>query len=102
LLEGALVAWLGRKGRALSLFLPDDPPARVRALDAIAHGLAAAVDAGRLEPFTLEEVDAAAAARSPLAPALVRAGFTPSAAGYVRRRIGRLAGASAETGGDDA
>jgi ATP-dependent Lhr-like helicase len=90
--DGHLRAWLGRNGRALSTFLPEDPPARHRAAEAIATALSGAVDAGQLPGFTLVEVDGAAPGSSPLASALLRSGFSASAAGFVRRRTSTVRG----------
>ncbi|MFZ4736863.1 MAG: DEAD/DEAH box helicase [Bradymonadia bacterium] len=90
--DGHLRAWLGRNGRALSTFLPEDPPARHRAAEAIAGALAGAVDAGQLPGFTLAEVDGAAPGSSPLAAALLRSGFGAAAAGFVRRRTSSVRG----------
>jgi len=83
--DGELRAWLGRKGRTLSLFLSEEAPARAAACKAVAEALGAAVDARRLGPLVLSEIDGAPVPQSWLAPSLLAAGFTASAAGYLRR-----------------
>ena len=83
---GELRAWLGRNGRTLALFVPDEPGRRARALAGVAEALARAVDTGRLRPIQLDEIDGAPAGASVLLPALLSAGFAPSGAGCVRGR----------------
>jgi hypothetical protein len=51
----------------------------------VAEALGAAVDARRLGPLVLSDIDGAPAPQSRLAPSLLAAGFTASGAGYVRR-----------------
>ena len=81
LFEGELVAFIGRTGQTLMSFLPEDEPRRGQA----AEGLAAAlVDSGdALHGLTLTAIDGDEPGLSPLAAALRRAGFLPSARGYV-------------------
>lgn len=85
LVDGALVAYVGRAGSSLTTVLPELPAARRAALDAIARALAAEVDSGRRRALLLVDVDGGAAASSELASALVSHGFTPSARGLLRR-----------------
>jgi ATP-dependent Lhr-like helicase len=82
---GELLAWLGRRAATVTLFLPESPPERRRALGDIARTLAWAVDAGRFRPLVLSEVDGAPARQSLLGPALLEEGFVPTGEGYVRR-----------------
>jgi ATP-dependent Lhr-like helicase len=83
---GELLAWVGRRAATVTLYLPDSPPERRRALAEIARALAWAAEQGRFRPLVISEVDGAPARQSPLGPALLAEGFTPSGEGYVTRR----------------
>ena len=83
LVNGALGAYIGRGGRQLLVFLPEDEPARSTVGRGVAGRLAAlARDGGLL----IAEVNGVPTAEHPLAPFLVDAGFAPSAMGFIMRR----------------
>ena len=86
---GRLLAWLGRGGRTLILgpLLPEGPADRYEAVRAVAQALGAAVDAGRLPAFALEEIDGAPAQGTGHVAAFTAAGFQASRQGLVRRRV---------------
>jgi hypothetical protein len=84
--RGSLVAWLGRRGRALSVWLADEGPERARVAAAVSEALGRAVDSGRLPPLSLEAIDDGPAVRSALVQAIVRAGFVLTATSLLRRR----------------
>jgi ATP-dependent Lhr-like helicase len=85
LVDGALVAYVGRAASSLTTLLPEAPSARREVIHAIAAALALEVDSGRRRALLLVDVDNGAAASSELAEALVSHGFTPSARGLLRR-----------------
>ncbi len=84
LLDGALVAWIGRGGGVMT-FLPEGEPERGHAAAALARALAALVDGGRRRAVLLSDIDGAPPAQSALAPALRAAGFSPTLRGYFKR-----------------
>jgi ATP-dependent Lhr-like helicase len=87
LVDGALAAYISRGARQLTVFLPDDEPARStvgRALAARLGALARNED-GR-GGLLVAEINGVAAADHPFAPFLAEAGFSPSALGYQMRR----------------
>jgi ATP-dependent Lhr-like helicase len=107
LVGGRLCGYLGRGGRALTLaaLLPEAVEDRPDAISAVAHALGDAIDASRLAPVSLTEIDGTPVAESPgLAAAFGRAGFDVSRTAFTRRRV-RSAGApsspSPEPGDDD-
>ncbi|MFN2441615.1 MAG: DEAD/DEAH box helicase [Thermoanaerobaculia bacterium] len=75
LVDGRLVAHLGRGERQLRTFLPPDEPDRGRAARAIANALAARVTSGERKAILIEVIDGASAPLHPLAGALRAAGF---------------------------
>jgi ATP-dependent Lhr-like helicase len=83
---GRLVAYLGRSDRALITFLPELEPERGHSVQALAGALHALVGLGKRRYLMLATIDDMEARNSPLAPALLSAGFTPSASGLVARR----------------
>jgi ATP-dependent helicase Lhr and Lhr-like helicase len=83
--DGRLLAFLGRAEHALSTFLPVDDHARAEIRRRIADALGELVDSGRRKLLLVTSVDGAEPASSPLAPELLRAGFTPGARGWLRR-----------------
>ena len=85
LVNGALAAYVGRGEKQIVTFLPEDEPSRSMVARAIANALASRVDEGWRRALLLSEVDGKPVARSPLAPFLAEAGFTPSAVGYQKR-----------------
>lgn len=106
LVDGRLCAYLGRGGRSLTLaaLLPEAAELRADALDAVTAALGAAIDAGRLEPLTIAEIDGEPAEpRHPFAAAFARAGFQVARLGFTRRRVFAGGAASPQTRepGDD-
>ena len=87
--DGALLGWLGRGEHPLATFLPLEEPGRTEAARALATGLAGLVDHGRKRALVLWTIDGAMAAQSDLAPAFVRAGFTPTGSGRLIKRSAR-------------
>jgi ATP-dependent Lhr-like helicase len=85
--NGACAAYLARGGRALTVYLPDDEPARSLVARAVAGALA---EHGGL---LLSEINGGPAGEHALAPFLVEAGFALSALGFAltRRTIPSLA-----------
>jgi ATP-dependent Lhr-like helicase len=86
LVDGACAAWLARGGRALTVWLPDDAPARATVAHAVARELAALAAAGRPGGLLVSEIDGVPADRHPLAPVLVEHGFAASGLGLSVRR----------------
>jgi ATP-dependent Lhr-like helicase len=84
--DGALVGWLGKSAETLLTFLPKDEPARGVAERALADALATLVDSGRRKALLVTTIDGIAAAHSPLANAMTRAGFQLASTGLLRRR----------------
>ena len=85
LVNGALAAYAGRGEKQIVTFLPEDEPARGTVAREIAKALASRVEDGTRRALLISEVDGKPVARSPLAPFLAEAGFTPSAVGYQKR-----------------
>jgi ATP-dependent Lhr-like helicase len=77
LVDGALAAWVGRGERQVLTFL--DAPA------SIACALKELVSPNRRRAIVIQDVDGAPVDRSPLAPALLDAGFTRMSRGYLWR-----------------
>lgn len=99
LVNGALAAYISRGSRQLTVFLPEDEPARSILARALAMKLA------RLgSSMLIAEVNGMPAGEHPLAPFLIEAGFNPSAMGFQIRRppsplaSARLAGAAESLG----
>jgi ATP-dependent Lhr-like helicase len=88
LINGALAAWIGRGGRQLLVWLPDDEPARTRGARALAGRLADLARDPLFGGLLVGELNGEPAAGHPLAPFLVEAGFSPSALGYQMLRRG--------------
>jgi len=86
LVNGALAAYLPRGGRQLSVYLPDDEPARSTVGRALARALAALARDETRGRMLLSEIDGVAPAQHPLAAFLIEAGFNPSAMGLQMRR----------------
>jgi ATP-dependent Lhr-like helicase len=88
LVDGLLLAVLGKGEREITTFLPEDEPGRSRGLRALALALAGwAARTGR-SGLGWGAPDGRPLAESPLAPYLVEAGFTRSGPGF------RLVGAA--------
>jgi len=83
--DGKLVAYIGRGEKQITTFLPDDEPTRTNVAREIANALAALVLRGGRRALLIAEVDAQPVAKSAIAPMLVEAGFTPSSMGYQLR-----------------
>jgi ATP-dependent Lhr-like helicase len=84
LVDGLLVAYVGRGEKELETFLPEEEPGRSRAARALAHALARwAARTGRLALGWSAAGEAAA--RSPLAPFMAEAGFIASGPGFLLR-----------------
>jgi ATP-dependent Lhr-like helicase len=88
LVNGTLAAYVGRGEKQLRVFLPDDEPSRGTFARAIARALASLVTDGPRRALLLTEVNDEPVGKSPLAPYLAEAGFTPSSLGYQLRARG--------------
>jgi ATP-dependent Lhr-like helicase len=86
LVNGALAAYLGRGGRQLLVFLPEDEPARGVVGRALAARLArlARIEDGR-GGLLISEINGVKAADHPLAPFLIESGFYASPMGFQMR-----------------
>jgi ATP-dependent Lhr-like helicase len=93
LVNGTLAAYIGRGGRQLSVFLPEDEPPRSTTGRAVAERLAtlAQQGEGREGGMLITEIDGVPAREHPLAPFLTDAGFSWSALGYQVLRRGAAA-----------
>jgi ATP-dependent Lhr-like helicase len=80
LVNGLLAAYISRGSRQLTVFLPEDEPARSTVGRALGTRLAG------LGSVLIGEINGMPADEHPLAPFLVEAGFHPSAMGYQIRR----------------
>ncbi len=89
--DGLLLGWLGRGDHPLLTFLPQDEPLRTTLARHLAAALGSLVDSGAMRALLVSTVDGAEAARSPLAPLFVEAGFSPSSHGLLRRATRRAA-----------
>ena len=85
LVDGALAAWMGRGGRQLLTWLPEDEPERGKVAKAVASRLAALAERRRAG-LLVAELDGGDPTAHPLARHLADAGFLPSAHGYYLRR----------------
>jgi ATP-dependent Lhr-like helicase len=93
IVNGALAAYVGRGEKQVTTFLPDEEPSRSMVAREIANSLASLVTTGRRRAILLTEIDDAPVSRSPIAPMLAEAGFTPTGMGYqMRARIGETNG----------
>ncbi len=101
LVNGALAAYIGRGGRQLLVFLPEDEPARSAIGRPLARRLAqfARPDEGGAG-LLIDEVNGAPAPDSPFAAFLLDAGFSPSAMGFQLRRQQPPAPSRAAPGAD--
>jgi ATP-dependent Lhr-like helicase len=90
LINGALAAYISRGSRQLTVFLPEDEPARSTVARALATKLA-----GLASSMLIAEVNGMPAGEHPVAPFLIQAGFNASAMGFqIRRSPSALAPAS--------
>jgi ATP-dependent Lhr-like helicase len=86
LVNGALAAYVPRGGRQLTVFLPEDEPARSTTGRALARALAALARDEHRGGLLLAEINGREPAEHPLAPFLIEAGFNPSAMGFQMRK----------------
>ena len=89
--DGELLAYLGRAERSLLTFLPAEEPDRGRAAAALAGALSSLIDLGRRRSLLIAQVDGEPTEKSPLAPHLSGAGFTPTSRGFFKRGFRREA-----------
>lgn len=87
LVDGHAVAWLARADRQLLVSLPADEPDRSRRARALARELVRLASSPRAERpgLLVSEVNGQPAAASPLADALLEAGFVPASDGWLYR-----------------
>ena len=87
IVNGMLAAYISRGGRQLTVFLPEDEPARSIVARALAARLASLTrpDDSRLA-LLIGEINGIPASEHPLADYLIEAGFSPSAMGFQMRR----------------
>jgi ATP-dependent Lhr-like helicase len=83
--DGALLGYMGRTEKSVLTFLPDEEPERGHAAEDLGRALAALVEEGRRKTLLVSKIDGEEAARSPLGPVLVRAGFTSTMKGFFAR-----------------
>jgi ATP-dependent Lhr-like helicase len=81
---GALVGYLSRTETSLWVPALEQEPERSCALAAVAASLSKLVDGVERRALLVETVNGELTERSPLAPALVDAGFSPGPRGYQR------------------
>jgi ATP-dependent Lhr-like helicase len=87
LVNGALAAHLPRGGRQVTVYLPEDEPARSTTGKALARALAGLARDERRGGLLLAEINGREPAQHPIAPFLIEAGFNPSAMGFQMRRL---------------
>jgi ATP-dependent Lhr-like helicase len=100
LVNGALAAYIPRGGRQITLYLPEDEPARTTTGRALARRLArlARVDEGQ-PGLLVSEINGVPAPEHPFAPFLSEAGFSPSAMGFQMRRASAAHASPVEAAG---
>jgi ATP-dependent Lhr-like helicase len=86
LVNGALAAYVPRGGRQITVYLPDEEPARSTTGRALARALAGLARDEHRGGLLLGEINGQEPATHPLAPFLIEAGFNPSAMGFQMRR----------------
>jgi ATP-dependent Lhr-like helicase len=93
LIDGALAAYIGRRGRQVIVNLPAEEPDRTTTARLTAQRLAeiARLGEGRSGGLLIAEINGAPADAHPIAPFLEEAGFVASAMGYHVRRHRRMA-----------
>jgi ATP-dependent Lhr-like helicase len=87
LVDGRLAAYVGRGEKQITTFLPEEEPTRTNFAREIAKTLASIVMSGRRRALLIAEVDGQPVSKSPIAPMLAEAGFTPSSMGYQLRVV---------------
>ncbi|MBK8938610.1 MAG: DEAD/DEAH box helicase [Polyangiaceae bacterium] len=91
LVDGRLAAYLGRGAQTMRLFFAADDEGSAALSQAVARALATFMDQTGRKVLIIQRIDGQDAARSPLAPGLREAGFTPTDGGLMRRREGSFA-----------
>jgi ATP-dependent Lhr-like helicase len=86
LVNGALAAYVPRGGRQVTVYLPEDEPARSTTGRALGRALAGLARDEHRGGLLLAEINGHEPATHPLAPFLIEAGFNPSAMGFQMRR----------------
>jgi ATP-dependent helicase Lhr and Lhr-like helicase len=86
LVNGALAAYVPRGGRQVTVYLPEDEPARSTTGRALGRALAGLARDEHRGGLLLAEISGQEPATHPLAPFLIEAGFNPSAMGFQMRR----------------
>jgi len=86
LVNGALAAYVPRGARQMTVYLPDDEPARSMTGRALARALSARARNEGREPILISEINGHPPSEHPLAPYLIESGFYPSAMGFQMRR----------------
>jgi ATP-dependent Lhr-like helicase len=84
LIDGALAGYVGRGGRQVLAFVPEEEPARGRVLRALAGALATRMPLGH--GWLVEEINLRPAREHALAPLMVEAGFSTVPTGLQLRR----------------
>jgi ATP-dependent Lhr-like helicase len=85
LVNGIMACYISRGEKSFYLFLPENEPTRSMVGREVAKVLASLVQGGSRRALLISEVNEEPAARSPLAPFLVEAGFTATAMGMQMR-----------------
>jgi ATP-dependent helicase Lhr and Lhr-like helicase len=85
LVNGILACYISRGEKSFYVFLPENEPTRSMVGREVAKALASLVQGGSRRALLISEVNEEPAARSPLAPFLVEAGFTATAMGMQMR-----------------
>jgi ATP-dependent Lhr-like helicase len=86
LVNGGLAGYVPRGGRQVSVYLPEDEPARSTVGRALAQSLAGLAREEHRGGLLVGEINGQPPAHHPLAPYLIEAGFTASAMGFQMRR----------------
>ncbi|MBI4455506.1 MAG: DEAD/DEAH box helicase [Acidobacteria bacterium] len=86
LVNGALVAYIGRSESQFFVFLPQSEPQRSRVARSVAEALVSWVRSGRRKALFISSVNGAPAPESELAQALLHAGFVSGPRGFMLRR----------------
>jgi ATP-dependent helicase Lhr and Lhr-like helicase len=85
---GTVIAFVARGGSNVSCFLPEHDPERARVLSRIAEALTRLATTETRFTALVSRIDGEPAEASSLGPALLVAGFRPSARGYLYRGTG--------------
>jgi ATP-dependent Lhr-like helicase len=86
LVNGGLAAYVPRGGRQVTVYLPEDEPARSTVGRALAQALGRLARDEQRGGLLLAEINGQPPAHHPLAPYLIEAGFNASAMGFQMRR----------------